>query len=78
MAVGQGKESKDRKRKPPADIYEAAEQFLQHGNDHIARLERQLADANLNFERARFRFRLQIGSDAPERPARGRKSADAE
>ena len=76
MAIGQGKESKGKIRQPPADIYEAAERFLQHGDDHIARLQRQLADAELEVARARFRFRLQIGGDAgEERPARTRKRA---
>lgn len=73
MAIGQGKESKGKIRQPPADIYEAAERFLQHGNDRIATLERQLADANFAFEQAAYRFRLQIGAD-PVRPERKNKS----
>ena len=43
-------------------LVQAAERFIQHSNDHVANLERQLADANFAFEQAAYRFRLQVGS----------------
>lgn len=44
----------------------------------ILYLQQQLADADFAFERARFKFRLQVGSDDTARPKRKKETQEAE